>query len=151
MPNVTPKTGEFEEGKLWFSRKSAMLTVGLTDMATAEIGEIESVDLPSEGETYDEGDVIATIEGNHGQIEVTAPKAGVVREINEAVQRDPEIISDDPTDEGWLVRMQLFEVEEEAPEKDSEDEEEEEDDFDLDGDEDDEDEDAEDEEESSDD
>jgi glycine cleavage system H protein len=109
MKESLPKSGEFLEGKLWFERKGVILTVGLTDIAVEEIGTVESLELPSDGESFDKDDVVAIIEGSKGKLEATAPIAGVVHEINEVAQEEPESVSDDPFDEGWLFKLELSE------------------------------------------
>ncbi len=107
MADVAPKSGEFLEGKLWFTRKSSVITVGLTNSGIEEIGAVESIEFPSEGDDFDKGDVVATVEGTKGSFEVTAPAAGVVHEINEAAKAEPEMISEDPLEEGWLIKLEI--------------------------------------------
>jgi glycine cleavage system H protein len=83
------------------------VTVGLTNSAIEELGEIEGVELPSEGDDFDKGDVVVTVEGTKGAFEVTTPAAGVINEINESAKGEPTMISEDPLEEGWLVKLEI--------------------------------------------
>ena len=102
-----PKYGEYADGKLWFSRKGSMVTIGLTTMATEEVGEITSIELPDEGDAFDKGDITVTIDGNLGNIEVTTPAAGVINEVNAAIKDESNIVTEDPLEEGWLVKIEI--------------------------------------------
>jgi glycine cleavage system H protein len=107
MADVAPKEGEFLEGKLWFQRKGSMVTVGLTNVAVEEVGSVESVEFPSEGDDFDKGEVIVTVDGSQGKLEVISPAAGIIHEINEAAKEEPDMVSEDPLEEGWLVKLEI--------------------------------------------
>jgi len=107
MSEVAPKNGEFLEGKLWFQRKGSVLTVGLTSMAVEEVGSVESIEFPDTGDDFDKGEVVATIDGSNGKIEVIAPAAGIVHEVNEAAQGEPDMVTEDPLEEGWLFKLEI--------------------------------------------
>lgn len=107
MAEAAPKEGEFLDGKLWFSRKLSVVTVGLTSAAIEEIGAVESVELPEDGDDFSKGDVVATIDGSNGTLEVIAPASGFVSEINEITTKNPEVVSEDPLEEGWLFKLQI--------------------------------------------
>ncbi|MDR3608632.1 MAG: glycine cleavage system protein H [Oligoflexia bacterium] len=107
MAKAGPKSGEFNEGKFWFYRKNSVLTVGLTSLATDEIGQVESIEFPDEGGDFVKGDVVVTIEGSSGRLEVTTPASGIIHEINEQAKAEPDIVSEDPLEEGWLVKLEI--------------------------------------------
>lgn len=102
-----PKSGEFLDGKLWFERRTNIVTVGVTNAAIEEIGQVEGVEFPSEGDDFDKGEVIATLDGNTGRLEILAPAAGVIQDINQTAAKEPDIISEDPLEEGWLVKLEI--------------------------------------------
>jgi len=104
---ASPKSGEYENGKLWFERKGALVTVGLTGFAIEEIGDVQKIEMPSDGDDYTRGELLATIEGASGVIELVAPAAGVVKEINETLKDEPEQISDDPLEAGWIAKIEI--------------------------------------------
>ena len=51
--------------------------------------------------------VVLTVEGTNSNLEVTAPAAGIVQEVNEAAKDEPDMVSDDPLEEGWLVKIEI--------------------------------------------
>ena len=102
-----PKEGEYSNGKFWFSRKGSTITLGLTSSAVDEIGQVESVDLPDDGDDFDMGEVCVTIEGSKGTIELVTPAAGIVEEANRAIDEEPDMVSEDPLEEGWLVKIEM--------------------------------------------
>jgi len=107
MSEAAPKNGEYNDGKLWFQRKAAIVTLGMTSSAIEEIGSVQSIDFPEEGLDFEKGEIIVTIEGTNGSFEVSAPASGIVQEINEAAKEEPEMVSDDPLEEGWLVKIEI--------------------------------------------
>lgn len=107
MAASAPKSGEFQDGKLWFSRKAAIVTIGLTSSAVEEIVAVQKVELPNEGDDYTKGDPIATVIGTNGEIEVTCPASGMVHEINSAITEDADCVTEDPLEEGWLVKIEI--------------------------------------------
>ncbi len=150
---------EFLGGKLWYLREGGEVTVGLMASTIEDIGAVQSVDFPDTAGSVEAGDVIAIIEGDRDTFEVTAPMDGFILEVNGAAEDEPNIISDDPTEEGWVIKLEPMDLDEseqddEDEDLDDEDEDEDEDfddeDFDdEDEDEDDEDEDFDDEDEDS--
>ena len=107
MSEIAPKQGEFQEGKLWFQRRGTTVTLGLTNSAIEEVGEIEGIDFPTEGDDFDKGEVVVTVEGTKGSLEVTSPAAGVIHEVNDTAKGEPELVAEDPLEEGWLVKLEI--------------------------------------------
>lgn len=114
----TKSPREFDEGRLWSLRDNDALLLGMTAQAIEELGEIDEVILPHEGESFEKGDTIAEIVGSEGTLSLYSPLAGVVSETNTSVEQSPQSISKDPTGEGWLVRLDLEEGEGESEEED---------------------------------
>jgi glycine cleavage system H protein len=107
MSETAPKNGEYFEGKMWFQRKGTTVTLGVTNVAIEEIGSVQSIEFPEDGLDFEKGEVILTIEGTNGSLEATAPASGIVQEINEAAKEEPDMVSDDPLEEGWLVKIEI--------------------------------------------
>ena len=107
MASDIPKNGEFLDGKLWFSRKADIVTVGVTTLAIEELGEVQGVEFPDEGADFTKGDIMITVDGSNGKIEVIAPATGIVHEINKAAVEEPDMVSEDPLEEGWLVKLEI--------------------------------------------
>lgn len=123
-------------GYMWTQTADGVTTVGINESALEDFEEILSVDLPSENDEVEEDSVIGTIETDDGPLDIYAPTSGVVVEVNSNVIDDPTLIQEDPTEEGWLVKI-------EAGDTSSDDDEDEDDDDDQDDDDDDYDEDEE--------
>lgn len=98
---------EYNEGKLWFHKKSNVLTIGVTLAALDETGEVEALDLPNEGDDFDKDDVICELDGAEGALKVYSPAAGFVSAVNGPLADDVQILNEDPIDEGWLVKIEI--------------------------------------------
>lgn len=107
LKDSIPKYGEFADGKLWFSRKGSILTLGLTSSAVEDLGEITSIEFPDDGDAFDNGDVVVTVDGNSGNMEVITPASGVISEINAGAKEDSNVVAEDPLEEGWLVKIEI--------------------------------------------
>lgn len=107
MSDVAPKSGEFNDGKLWFYRKGTSVTLGMTSLAIEEIGAVQAIEFPDAGEDFEKGEIVVTVDGTNGKLEVTAPATGVVEEINEAAKEEPDMVSEDPLEEGWLIKLEI--------------------------------------------
>lgn len=106
-PSGVPKMGEFQDGKLWFSRKGATVTLGITSSALEDIGDIDDIEFPSQGEDYEKGDVILTVEGTTGSLELICPATGIIEEINDAAKDSFDVVAEDPLEEGWLIKIEV--------------------------------------------
>lgn len=102
-----PKEGEFQESKLWFTRRGGVITIGLLSAGIEEVGEVESVELPSVDDRFEKDDVVATLEGTNGTMEITVPAGGTVIAINDNLQTAPELASEDPMETGWLIELEI--------------------------------------------
>ena len=121
---------EFLGGKLWYTREGGEVTVGLMSATVEEIGAVQSIDFPDTAGSVEEGDVIAIVEGERDSFEVTAPMDGYILEVNTSAEDEPNVISEDPLEEGWVIKLEPMDLEED--ESDDEDSEEDFDDEDLD-------------------
>jgi glycine cleavage system H protein len=111
---------EYDEGKLWYKRKGGVITVGLTEKAFEEIGGVQGINLPSDGDEFVQDDVVCEIEGDKNTFEVIAPVDGSVIAINDLLTDDQELLASDPFDEGWLFKMRVPKNEEDSAEDDEE-------------------------------
>jgi glycine cleavage system H protein len=107
MSEKAPRTGEFSDGKLWFTRKVNVVTIGLTSSAIDELGEVEGITLPDEGEDFVKGDSVGAVEGNHGTVEIIMPATGAIQEVNSTATTEPQLVSGDPLEEGWLIKIEI--------------------------------------------
>ena len=82
-------------------------TVGISDHAQAQLGDMVFIELPEPGMSYDQGDACAVVESVKAASDVYAPVTGEVIETNSALDESPELVNNDPYGDGWLFRMQL--------------------------------------------
>lgn len=82
-------------------------TVGITEFAQTELGDIVFVELNDVGDSYDQDDVFGTIEAVKTVSDLFMPVSGEVIEINEELADNPEIVNEDPYGKGWLVKIKL--------------------------------------------
>jgi len=97
---------ELQGGKVWLSRSDGRWVLGVTDAAASRLGELAEVELVDADSSIERGDVVATLEGDHGTLEIVAPVSGRVVEINPVARREPEQILEDPLEEGWLIAIE---------------------------------------------
>jgi len=89
----------------WVRIDGDTCTLGITDFAQKELGEVVYVELPEVGHLFDAHDELGTIESVKAVAEVFTPVAGEIVEINEALKDDPQLVNEDPHADGWLVKI----------------------------------------------
>jgi glycine cleavage system H protein len=82
-------------------------TIGITEYAAGELGDVVYVELPSVGDTAVKGDSIGTIEAVKTVADIYSPVSGEVVEVNEALSDTSELVNKDPYGEGWIVKIKL--------------------------------------------
>ncbi|KFJ08166.1 glycine cleavage system H protein [Bifidobacterium tsurumiense] len=102
-----PEHLQYSDEHVWLDDDDDPAILGMTEYGIERLGELEEVELPESGERFEAGDEIAQLNTEHGQTPVITPVAGVVRYVNNAVNDDPGMVSDDPYGEGWLVKIEL--------------------------------------------
>jgi glycine cleavage system H protein len=91
----------------WIRVQDDVCTLGITEFAQQELGEVVFVELPEVGQVFDANDELGTIESVKAVAEVYTPVAGEIVEVNDAVVDDPELLNEDPHSEGWLIKMRF--------------------------------------------
>lgn len=84
-----------------------VVTVGITDYAQGELGDVVYVELPQVGATFGEHDVFGTIEAVKAVSELFSPIAGEVVEVNGRLDKEPSLVNSDPYGDGWMIRMRI--------------------------------------------
>ena len=82
-------------------------TVGITDFAQGELGDIVFVELDDEGTEFSQDDTFGTVEAVKTVSDLFAPLDGEIVEINEALEDNPEVVNDDPYGEGWMIKIKV--------------------------------------------
>ena len=91
----------------WAREDAGVVTVGITDYAQAQLGEIVFVELPEIDQNVEQGEETAVVESVKAAGEVKSPVSGVVVEINEMLDNAPETVNEDPLGEGWFFKLRV--------------------------------------------
>jgi glycine cleavage system H protein len=94
----------------WVKIDGDIATVGVTDFAQGELGDIVFVEVETEGEELDAEDVFGTIEAVKTVSDLILPLTGEVIEFNEALEDDPALINSDPFGDGWIIKLKMSNV-----------------------------------------
>lgn len=84
-----------------------MATIGITDYAQGELGDIVFIELPAVGDEVTQMEPFGTIEAVKAVSDLFSPVSGTVKEVNEILQDQPELINQDPYDKGWMIKVEL--------------------------------------------
>jgi len=90
-----------------FDEAEGVGTIGITDYAQKELGDVVFVELPQVGTQLDAADELGSIESVKAVSELFAPVSGEVVEVNEALTDKPELVNTDPYGDGWMIKMRL--------------------------------------------
>lgn len=96
----------------WIKVDGDVATVGITDFAQGELGDIVYVEIETEGETLDAEEVFGTVEAVKTVSDLFMPLSGEVTEFNEGLEADPEAVNRDPYGEGWMIKIKLSDASE---------------------------------------
>lgn len=98
---------KFTEEHEWLRLDGDEVTVGITDYAAEQLGDLVFVELPPEGGTVARGDEIVTIESVKAASDIMAPLDGAITEVNAAIVENPSLVNEDPMEGGWFFKMTL--------------------------------------------
>jgi glycine cleavage system H protein len=102
-----PEELQYTRSHEWVRTEGDTATIGITDHAQDELGDIVFVELPEEGASFDAGDSFGTVESVKAVSDLYTPVGGEVVEVNDALNDSPEKINEDPYGEGWIVKIQV--------------------------------------------
>jgi len=91
----------------WITVEGDVATVGVTEYAQKQLGDVVFVELPEEGKSFAMGDQAAVVESVKAAAEVYAPITGDVIEVNEDLANKPELVNEDATGDGWFFKMSI--------------------------------------------
>lgn len=98
---------KYTEDHEWIRIEGDVGTIGITDYAQEQLGDIVFVELPDIGKNVSKGDEAAVVESVKAASEIYAPVAGEIVEVNSALNDDPAIVNSDPTGGGWFLKIKL--------------------------------------------
>ncbi len=100
-----PENVKYSSDHEWVRLEGNEAYVGITDFAQDELGEIVYVDVTTEGETLEKGEVFGSIEAVKTVSDLLMPVAGEVLELNAKLDDAPELVNKDPFGEGWIIKV----------------------------------------------
>lgn len=102
-----PSNLKYTKDHEWIAVDGNTATVGITDFAQSELGDIVYVDIDTVGESLDKDEVFGTVEAVKTVSDLFLPASGEIAEFNEALEEQPELVNTDPYGEGWMVKITL--------------------------------------------
>ena len=100
-----PEGLQYTRSHEWVRREGETATVGITDHAQDELGDVVFVELPETGATFDAGVAFGVVESVKAVSDLYAPVGGEVVEVNSALEETPEKINEDPYGDGWILKL----------------------------------------------
>ena len=100
-----PANLRYSKDHAWVQIENGLATIGITEFAQYELGNISSVKVFNSGELLLKGEVFATIEAVAMQLNLRLPMSGYIVEVNGLLQSHPEMINSDPYGDGWIIRL----------------------------------------------
>ena len=91
----------------WIKVEGDLATMGITDYAQSELGDIVFVDAPAAGRAVREGETIGSVESVKTVSDIYSPLAGVIAEVNESLGAQTELVNSDPYGKGWMIKIRL--------------------------------------------
>ena len=108
IPGNLKYTDEHE----WIAVEGDVATIGITDYAQGELGDLVFIELPEVGDQITLGESFGTVEAVKAVSDLFAPLSGSVVEINEILADDPETVNKDPYEDGWMIKIKIGDKEE---------------------------------------
>src|SRR5215210_6508624 len=100
-----PENLRYTKDHEWLKLDGNIATIGITDFAQRELGDIVYVDIDSTGKTLEAEATFGTVEAVKTVSDLFLPVAGTVNEVNPALANQPELVNTDPYGEGWMIKM----------------------------------------------
>lgn len=97
----------YSEDHEWARVEGKVVTVGVTQFAVDQLGDVTQVDLPKEGETFKVHDVFGSVESVKAVSDLFTPISGKVVKVNTPLQDSPEYVNEDPYGDGWMIQIEV--------------------------------------------
>ncbi|MDH5474702.1 MAG: glycine cleavage system protein GcvH [Cyclobacteriaceae bacterium] len=102
-----PESLKYTKDHEWVKVEGSVATVGITDFAQRELGDIVFVEIETEGEEIEQNDVFGTVEAVKTVSDLFMPLSGTISEINSNLEDTPEVVNEDPYEKGWMIKIEL--------------------------------------------
>jgi len=107
MSYQLPEDFYYTKDHEWAQVDENIVTIGITEYAQEQLGEVVYVELPEEGAKVNQGESFGVVESVKAASDLYAPVSGTVIEVNMALLEDPSALNDDPMNDGWLIRIEM--------------------------------------------
>ena len=107
---MVPDDRKYTQEHEWVMVEGEIATVGVTDYAASELGDVVFVELPEVGAEFNQGDPVGSIESVKAVEDLYTPLSGEIMAVNEAVVDNPELVNNSPLDDGWLLKVQVSDI-----------------------------------------
>jgi glycine cleavage system H protein len=105
-----PENLRYTKDHEWISLEGNVATIGITDFAQGELGDIVYVDVATVGEELDANAVFGTVEAVKTVSDLFLPVKGKIIAFNDALNNTPEVVNTDPYGDGWMIKMEISDV-----------------------------------------
>jgi len=102
-----PEGLKYTKDHEWIKIEGTTATIGITDFAQSELGDIVYIDITTVGETVNEHDIFGTVEAVKTVSDLFMPVTGKVLELNPALDANPEKVNEDPYGDGWMIKVEI--------------------------------------------
>lgn len=103
----TPDNLKYTKDHEWIKIDGDTATIGITDFAQSELGDIVYVEVETVGETLDKDEVFGTVEAVKTVSDLFLPLTGEILEFNETLEDEPEMVNEEPYEKGWMVKIKI--------------------------------------------
>ena len=102
-----PESLKYTSDHEWIKVEGNIATVGVTDFAQRELGDIVFVEVETEGDEIEQGEVFGTVEAVKTVSDLFMPISGTVAEVNGDLEDTPEVVNEDPYEKGWMIKIEI--------------------------------------------
>lgn len=107
-----PENLKYTKDHEWVLVEGDQATIGITDFAQGELGDIVYVEIETEGETLEQEEVFGSVEAVKTVSDLFMPLSGEITSFNDALESNPELVNSDPYGEGWMIKMTISDASE---------------------------------------
>ncbi|MAV64039.1 MAG: glycine cleavage system protein H [Candidatus Marinimicrobia bacterium] len=104
---MLPDNIKYTKDHEWVLLDGNQITVGITDYAQSELGDIIFIEFPDKGTSFKRGESVGTIEAVKTVADIYCPADGLVIEVNSSLENEPDLINSDPYNNGWIIKMEI--------------------------------------------
>lgn len=102
-------TLKFSEDHEWVAvHGDGTATIGITDFAQEQLGDLVYIEIPEEGDDISKGDAVSVIESVKAASDLIAPVSGTILEVNQSLDDEPEQVNEDPMGAGWFIKVKML-------------------------------------------